>query len=41
MLDLKDVSFPPVTKAGAPAAFPRDGARKAIDNERVFEWDYT
>jgi hypothetical protein len=41
MLDLKDVSFPPVTKAGVPAAFPRDGARKAIDNERVFEWDYT
>ena len=34
-------SFPPVTKAGVPAAFPRAGARKAIDNERVFEWDYT
>jgi hypothetical protein len=41
MLDLKDVSFPPVTKAGVQAAFPRDGARKAIDNERVLEWDYT
>src|SRR5262245_30741268 len=41
MLDLKDVSIPPVTKAGVPAAFPRDGARQAIDNERVLEWDYT
>ena len=41
MLDLKDVSFPIVTKAGTPAAFPRDGATKAIDNERVLEWDYT
>ena len=41
MLDLKDVSFPPVTKAGVPAAFPRDGARQAIDNARVIEWDYT
>ena len=41
MLDLKDVSIPPVTKAGVPAAFPRDGARQAIDNARVIEWDYT
>lgn len=41
MLDLKDVSLPPVTKAGVPAAFPRAGARQAIDNARVLEWDYT
>ncbi len=42
MFDLKDVSFPPVTKAGLPTAFPRDGApRPAIDNARVREWDYT
>jgi len=41
MLDLKDVSVPPVTKPGMPAAFPRDGARQAIDNARVIEWDYT
>src|SRR5262245_2480836 len=39
MLDLKDVSFPPVTKPGVPPAFPRAGAVKAIDNERVLEWD--
>ena len=42
MFDLKDVSFPPVTKPGVPTAFPRDGAAKpAIDNARVLEWDYT
>ena len=41
MLDLKDVSFPPVTKAGVATAFPRTGATKAIDNARVLEWDYT
>ena len=41
MLDLKDVSVPPVTKPGMPAAYPRDGARQAIDNARVIEWDYT
>lgn len=41
MIDLKEVSFPPVTKTGVPTAFPRDGATKAIDNARVLEWDYT
>lgn len=42
MFDLKDVSFPPVTKPGVPPAFPREGAMKpAIDNARVLEWDYT
>ena len=42
MFDLKDVSFPPVTKAGVRPAFPRDGAMTpAIDNARVLEWDYT
>jgi hypothetical protein len=42
MFDLKEVSFPPVTKAGVPTAFPREGAMKAaIDNARVLEWDYT
>lgn len=42
MFDLKDVSFPPVTKAGVKPAFPREGAMKAaIDNARVLEWDYT
>ena len=42
MFDLKDVSYPPVTKAGILKAFPREGAKKAaIDNARVLEWDYT
>ncbi len=42
MFDLKDVSVAPVTtKPGMSTAFPRDGAIKAIDNERVTEWDYT
>jgi len=42
MFDLKDVSYPPVTKAGILKAFPREGAKQpAIDNARVLEWDYT
>jgi hypothetical protein len=42
MFDLKEVSFPPVTRPGVPTAFPREGAMKpAIDNARVLEWDYT
>jgi hypothetical protein len=42
MFDLKDVSFPQVTRPGMLTAFPREGARKAaIDNDRVREWDYT
>ena len=42
MFDLKEVSVAPVKLPnGVPAAFPRDGAIKAIDNERVLEWDFT
>jgi hypothetical protein len=42
MFDLKEVSVAAATPpAGMPTAFPRDGAIKAIDNERVTEWDYT
>jgi hypothetical protein len=42
MFDLKELSFPPVSKPGVKAAFPREGALKpAIDNQRVLEWDYT
>jgi hypothetical protein len=42
MFDLKEVSVAPATlPADMSAAFPRDGAVKAIDNERVTEWDYT
>jgi hypothetical protein len=42
MFDLKDISVAPATPTpGIPTAFPRDGAIKAIDNQRVLEWDYT
>jgi hypothetical protein len=42
MFDLKEFSpAPAVHRAGIPSAFPRDGAIKAIDNDRVTEWDYT
>jgi hypothetical protein len=42
MIDLKDV---PVSTAAlsskAPAAFPRDGAKNVLENERIRMWDYT
>ena len=42
MFDLKEVVVAPVKPpAGVPTAFPREGAIKAIDNERVIKWDYT
>jgi hypothetical protein len=42
MFDLKEVSVAPAKPtADVPTAFPREGAIKAIDNERVTEWDYT
>jgi len=42
MFDLKEVNVAPVEpRQGMPTAFPREGAIKAIDNERVTEWDYT
>jgi hypothetical protein len=41
MIDLKDVVVPPVARPGMTNAFPREGARQAIDNARVVEWDYT
>ena len=42
MFDLKEGSVVPLArKSGMASAFPRDGAIKAIDNDRVIEWDYT
>ena len=41
MFDLKPFSVPPVPTTGLPTAFPRPGAKQAIDNERVTEWDHT
>ena len=41
MFDLKEVSVPAMVPKGMPTAFPREGATKAIDNQRVIEWDHT
>ncbi|MBC7983146.1 MAG: hypothetical protein H7Y02_04745 [Candidatus Obscuribacterales bacterium] len=42
MFDLKEVAAASVVPtSGMPAAFPREGAIKAIDNPRVTEWDHT
>ena len=42
MFDVKDITGAVApSHTGIPAAFPRDGASKAIDNARVTEWDHT
>jgi hypothetical protein len=41
MFDLKEVQLPALVSKTVGPAFPRAGAVKAIDNERVTEWDYT
>src|SRR5262245_29736017 len=42
LFDLSEVNVAHVRPPqGMPPAFPREGASKAIDNERVTEWDYT
>ena len=39
---LKDHAVAPLpNKSGYPAAFPRPGIKKLIDNDRVTVWDYT
>jgi hypothetical protein len=41
LVDLKDAPSPAYpNKTGLPAAFPRDGARKILENPRVVIWDY-
>jgi hypothetical protein len=41
LIDLKDVVVPPLpNRSGYADAFPREGARKLLDNERVVVWDY-
>ena len=41
MIDLKDFKAPPIPNTtSSPPAFPRDGARKVLENERVVIWDY-
>jgi len=42
LINLKDITVPPLeNKSGYPAAFPREGSRKLLDNARVVIWDYS
>jgi predicted metal-dependent enzyme (double-stranded beta helix superfamily) len=42
MIDLKDAVVPPLANnSGYPEAFPREGAKKLLDNARVTVWDYS
>lgn len=39
---LKDHPVPPIkNKSGYPLGFPRPGAKKLLENDRVIVWDYT
>lgn len=42
VVELKDAVVAPLeNKSGYPQAFPRPGAKKLFENERVIVWDYT
>ena len=42
MVDLKDVTVAPLpNRSGYPDAFPREGAKKLIENDRVVVWDFS
>jgi hypothetical protein len=42
IVDLKDHPVPPIpNNSGYPLAFPRPGAKKILENERVIVWDVT
>jgi redox-sensitive bicupin YhaK (pirin superfamily) len=42
VVELKDHPVPPlVNRSGYPAAFPRPGSKKVLDNDRVVVWNYT
>jgi hypothetical protein len=42
VIDLKDAKVSRLeNKSGYPLAFPRDGAKIVLENERVIVWDYT
>jgi predicted metal-dependent enzyme (double-stranded beta helix superfamily) len=42
VIDLKDHEVPALRNtSGYPAAFPREGAQKRLENDRVVVWDYT
>jgi hypothetical protein len=41
LIDLKDHAAPPIPNpSGLPSAFPREGAVKRLENERVVIWEY-
>jgi len=41
IIDLKDHPLDPIANtSGYPLAFPRDGAKKVLENSRVIVWDY-
>ena len=42
VIDLKDVNIPPTpNKTGYPLAFPREGVKRVLENNRVIIWYYT
>ena len=42
VIDLRDHPVPPIENtSGYPLGFPRPGAKKLLENERVIVWDYT
>lgn len=42
VIDLKDHPVAPIeNKSGYPLAFPRKGAKKLLENDRVIVWDYS
>lgn len=42
VIDLKNHPVPPIqNRSGYPAAFPRPGIKKILENKRVIVWDYT
>ena len=42
VIELKDTPVPPLKNAsGYPNAFPREGSKKIVDNERVLVWDFS
>jgi hypothetical protein len=42
VVDLKDHPVPPLlNKSRYPAAFPRPGSKKVLENDRVIVWNYT
>jgi hypothetical protein len=42
VIELKDANQPPLEKQSAfPEAFPRNGSKKVLNNNRVAVWDYT